>query len=92
MNRYIAVALLLLIAVAIALRLFPIRTTEAAEQDSFGACVSQVPVTWGQFKSGSEQSGIAFEDAHGTLRFITSFPCNGTVPPVALVVKRIPGN
>jgi hypothetical protein len=50
--------------------------------------VAEVPQSWGQFKGGSEQSGIAFEGSHGTLRFVTNFPCNGNVPAVALMVRR----
>jgi hypothetical protein len=51
-------------------------------------CVSSVPKEWGQFKGGSEQTGLAFEDSQGMLRFVTSFPCNGVTPPIALEVRR----
>jgi hypothetical protein len=36
-------------------------------------CVSTVPRSWGQFKGGSAQSGLAFEDPAGTLRFVTNY-------------------
>lgn len=84
------IAALLLLMITALLR--PFRTTKAAPQEIFGVCVSQVPADWGQFKGGSEQTGLAFEDRHGTLRFITSFPCNSAVPPVALEVRRTPAN
>ena len=71
---------------------FPDRTTKAAPQEPFGTCVSTVPQDWGQFKGGSQQAGVIFEDKQGTLRFVTSFPCNGVTPPVALVVRRTPKN
>jgi hypothetical protein len=53
-------------------------------------CVSSVPRAWGQFKGGSAQSGLAFEDPAGTLRFITNIPSDGT-PLVALEFRRMPG-
>jgi hypothetical protein len=42
---------------------------------------------WGEFKGGDAQSGFAFEDNTGTLRFLTNIPCGGT-PLVALEVRR----
>jgi hypothetical protein len=81
---------LLAILVLLVVKAFFAKSSETAKpaQTTFGSCVSQVPREWGQFKGGSEQSGIAFEDARGTLRFITNLPCNGSVPPVALEVRR----
>jgi hypothetical protein len=55
------------------------------------ACVSYVPRAWGQYRGGSQQSGLAFEEASGTLRFITNVPCDGT-PQVALELRRTPAN
>lgn len=94
MKRYGLLALALAALVAVGLRYWPTKTAAAAQTnlETLGTCVSQVPETWGQFEGGSEQTGIAFEDPHGTIRFVTNFPCNHTVPPVALIVKRIPGN
>jgi hypothetical protein len=37
-------------------------------------CVATVPKTWGGYRGGSAQSGLAFEDSNGTLRFITNLP------------------
>lgn len=50
-------------------------------------CVSTIPKAWGDYRGGSAQSGLAFEDANGTLRFITNLPC-GAVPNVALEIRR----
>ena len=69
------------------------RQLSAKPQTGFGqaACVSYVPRAWGQYRGGSQQSGLAFEDASGTLRFITNVPCDGT-PQVALELRRTPAN
>ena len=91
MRRQILETIFLVVLILVIVELFPAKTTKAAEQEVFGACLSQVPQAWGQFKGGSEHS-LVFEDTHGTLRLITSFPCNGVVPPVALEVRRTPGN
>jgi hypothetical protein len=50
-------------------------------------CVANVPKSWGAYKGGSAQSGLAFEDSAGTLRFLTNIPCDGT-PAVALEIRR----
>lgn len=57
----------------------------AAPQSS--QCVATVPKVWGEYRGGSAQSGLAFEDSNGTLRFITNLPC-GAVPTVALEIRR----
>ena len=69
------------------------RKVKAGAQLGIGQplCTSYVPRTWGQFRGGSQQSGLAFEDAAGTLRFVTSVPCQGT-PEVALEIRRTPAN
>jgi hypothetical protein len=54
-------------------------------------CVSFVPREWGAYRGGSAQSGLAFEDSAGTLRFVTNLPC-GAVPAVALEVHRGTGS
>jgi|GEM_PF-5077886 len=54
-------------------------------------CVASVPKAWGAYKGGSTQSGLAFEDSAGTLRFLTNIPCDGT-PAVALEIRRTGGN
>lgn len=91
-NRISHIALLIALATLIVAALLKsIHIVKAAPQQVFGVCVSQVPAEWGQFRGGSEQTGLAFEDHRGTLRFVTSFPCNGAVPPVALEVRRTTG-
>ena len=50
-------------------------------------CVAYVPSAWGEYKGGTSQSGLAFQDRDGTLRFITNFPCNSTPAP-ALEIRR----
>jgi hypothetical protein len=57
----------------------------AAPQDS--QCISIVPKAWGEYRGGSAQSGLSFEDSSGTLRFVTNLPC-GAVPIVALEIRR----
>lgn len=90
MSRKILKPIVLAVLILMIFKLFPAKTTKAAGQETFGMCVSQVPRAWGQFKGGSQQSGFAFEDAHGTLRFVTNLPCNGEIPLVALEVRRTP--
>ena len=89
-NRIVKVLLVVLILVGVKLLFFPTPSTKASPQETFGACVAQIPQDWGEFVGGSEQSGVAFKDRQGTLRFITNFPCNGTIPAVALEVRRSP--
>jgi hypothetical protein len=50
-------------------------------------CVANVPRSWGTFRGASTQSGLAFEDAGGTIRFLTNIPCSGS-PTVSLEIHR----
>jgi hypothetical protein len=61
----------------------------AAPQLGFGqaACVTYIPREWGEYQGGSQQSGLAFQDSAGTLRFFTNIPC-GSAPQVALEIRR----
>jgi hypothetical protein len=59
--------------------------TTLAPQDS--QCISIVPKAWGEYRGGSAQSGLSFEDSSGTLRFVTNLPC-GAVPIVVLEIRR----
>src|ERR1700742_1231852 len=52
-------------------------------------CVAGVPKSWGPFRGASAQSGLAFEDASGTIRFLTNVPCNGTPIPSLTVVRTV---
>jgi len=51
-------------------------------------CVASVPRSWGTYRGGSAQSGLAFEDSAGTLRFLTNIPCDGSTAVVALQIRR----
>jgi hypothetical protein len=66
-----------------------VRSTKADPQsNTFGSpCVSYVPQSWGEYKGGSYQTGLAFQDGKGTLRFVTNMPCDGTPLPV-LEIRR----
>jgi hypothetical protein len=77
-----------LIAIVLGVSLYA-RRAKAAPQDGFpqAACVSYVPQSWGDYQAGSQQSGLAFQDKNGTLRFLTTLPC-GAVPLVALEIRR----
>jgi len=50
-------------------------------------CVASVPKPWGTFRGASTQSGLAFEDSSGTIRFLTNIPCDG-IPSVSLEIHR----
>jgi hypothetical protein len=75
--------LLLLLCTAVDLR-----RTRANSQTTYGyTCVSYVPAEWGEFKGGNQQSGLAFQERTGTLRFVTNLPCDGIAQP-ALEIRR----
>jgi len=71
----------------IACRLYTTKAAPTPAQFWTPGCVATIPKAWGQFKGGDAQSGLAFEDNTGTLRFLTNIPCGGT-PLVALEVRR----
>jgi len=79
--RFSAVALLvLLISASLEVKANP--------QTTYGCtCVSYIPAEWGEFKGGNQQSGLAFQDRTGTLRFVTNLPCDATPQP-ALEIRR----
>jgi len=65
-----------------------LRSSNASWQTTYGyTCVSYIPAEWGEFKGGNQQSGLAFQDHTGTLRFVTSLPCDATPQP-ALEIRR----
>jgi hypothetical protein len=64
-------------------------TNTNALQSGDSQCVSTVPRSWGQYRGGSSQAGLAFEASDGTLRFVTNLPC-GSTPIIALEVLRTP--
>jgi hypothetical protein len=82
--RLFAVAILILLLAAAV----DVRSSKALQQTTFGyTCVSYVPADWGEFRGGDQQSGLAFQDRSGTLRFVTNLPCN-TTPQPALEIRR----
>jgi len=89
-NRIVKVLLVILLLIGAKLLFFSPKRAKAAPQEVLGACVANIPQEWGDDVGGSEQSGIAFRDKQGTLRFVTNFPCNGTIPLVALEIRRSP--
>ena len=63
-------------------------SSKANPQTTYGyTCVSYIPAEWGEFKGGNQQSGLAFQDRTGTLRFVTNLPCDATPQP-ALEIRR----
>jgi hypothetical protein len=90
-NPKVALTILVIFAVEIVL-LISLKTYAATPKKSDlqvwnPGCVAAVPKSWGAFKGGSAQSGLAFEDGAGNLRFLTNIPCGGT-PAVTLEIRR----
>jgi hypothetical protein len=67
------------------------RASNSVPLNSDSQCVTTVPRSWGEYRGGSNQAGLAFEASDGTLRFVTNLPC-GAVPIVALEVRRTTGS
>ncbi len=85
------VAVALVVVALVSLQIYAAAPKKPDPQVWTPGCVASVPKSWGQFKGGSAQSGLAFEDNAGTLRFLTNIPCDGT-PIVALEIRRTGGN
>jgi hypothetical protein len=77
----------LAIVALLSLKMYAAAPKKPAPQVWTPGCVANVPKSWGAYKGGSAQSGLAFEDSAGTLRFLTNIPCDGT-PLVALEIRR----
>jgi len=86
-KRISAICALALLAAAISTR-----STSADPQGlSYGStCVSYIPQAWGEFKGGSAQSGLAFQDSRGTIRFVTNATCDGTPIPALEIRRTVP--
>jgi hypothetical protein len=93
MRKVASKARVVVLLVVVFFASFSARRPKAAPQDAFpqAASVAYVPQLWGDYKGGSQQSGLAFQDRAGTLRFLTSLPCGG-FPLVALEIRRGSGN
>jgi hypothetical protein len=65
------------------------KRTKAASQLGFGQApwVTYIPRECGEYKGGSQQSGLTFQDSAGTLRCFTNIPC-GSAPQVTLEIRR----
>lgn len=82
--RFLAVSIVFLMISAS----LDVPSTRANSQTTYGyTCVSYIPAEWGEFKGGNQQSGLAFQDRAGTLRFVTNLPCDSTPQP-ALEIRR----
>ena len=82
--RFSAVAILILLVGAS----LDVPSSKASAQTTYSyTCVSYIPAEWGEFKGGNQQSGLAFQDRTGTLRFVTNLPCDAAAQP-ALEIRR----
>jgi hypothetical protein len=88
--RTIMVVALVILGALVSLKIYAAPEKPAPQVWTPG-CVASVPKSWGACKGGSAQSGLAFEDGAGTLRFLTNIPCDGT-PAVALEIRRTAPN
>jgi hypothetical protein len=88
--KSIAIAALTLATILLSFKLYaatPKPSQPAQPQMWTPGCTANVPRSWGTFRGASTQSGLAFEDASGTIRFLTNIPCSGT-PTVSLEIRR----
>jgi hypothetical protein len=85
-NKIIATVALVVVAL-ISVKTYAAAPKAPKPQVWTPGCVASVPRSWGVFKGASTQSGLAFEDSAGTLRFLTNIPCDGS-PVVALEIRR----
>lgn len=86
-TTYQIAAVTLLLAAVVSLKMYAASPKKPAPQVWTPGCVASVPKSWGTFKGASTQSGRAFEDSAGTLRFLTNIPCDGT-PVVSLEIHE----
>jgi hypothetical protein len=87
-NRNVMFAgLVLTLATLVSLKIYAATPKKPEPQVWTPGCVASVPRSWGTFRGASTQSGLAFEDAAGTLRFLTNIPCDGS-PVAALEIRR----
>lgn len=86
-SRRVRTITIVAIVVLISIKLYALKAATPPAQVWSPGCVSSVRKAWGQFRGGSAQTGLAFEDSAGTLRFVTNMPC-GATPLVALEVRH----
>lgn len=87
MSSFKVMSVVTLIILVISLKIYAGSPKAPTPQVWSPGCVASVPKSWGAFRGASTQSGFAFEDSAGTLRFVTNVPCDGT-PVVALEIRR----
>jgi hypothetical protein len=85
--RKVTLVLLAVLAL-VSWRVWAAKAKESTPQVWTPSCIASVPRSWGMYKGGSAQSGLAFEDSAGTLRFLTNLPCDGSAAAVALQIRR----
>jgi hypothetical protein len=84
--KTIAIAVVIAIVALLSLKVHA-ASSKPQPQIFAPGCIASVPKAWGTFRGASTQSGLAFEDANGTIRFLTNIPCQG-VPNVSLEIHR----
>ncbi|HEY2351921.1 MAG TPA: hypothetical protein VGH83_05390 [Candidatus Acidoferrum sp.] len=87
---YKIAAVIFVTALLVCLKAYAATPKKPAQQVVWPSCVATIPKSWGAFRGGSTQAGLAFEDSAGTLRFVTNVPCDGA-PVVALEIRRTAG-
>jgi hypothetical protein len=91
--KTIAIATLAIVTTLLSIKLYAATETPKPPQPTpqvwTPGCIANVPRAWGTFRGASTQSGLAFEDASGTIRFLTNVPCNGTPIPSLTVVRTV---
>jgi hypothetical protein len=89
--KTIAIATLAIVTTLLSIKLYAATETPKPPQPTpqvwTPGCIANVPRAWGTFRGASTQSGLAFEDASGTIRFLTNLPCSG-IPTVSLEIHR----
>jgi hypothetical protein len=91
--KTIAIATLTIATVLLSIKLYavtpkpPQPLQPAPPQVWTPGCIASVPKAWGTFRGASTQSGLAFEDASGTIRYLTNITCDG-IPSVSLEIHR----
>jgi len=90
--KIIAIAVLTITTALLSFKVYaatPKSPQPPTPQEWTPGCVAGVPKSWGTFRGASAQSGLAFEDASGTIRFLTNVPCSGTPIPSLTVVRTV---
>lgn len=85
--KTIAIVMLSIVTALLSFKVYAATPEPPKPQDWTPGCVAGIPKAWGTFRGASTQSGLAFEDANGTIRFLTNIPCSGT-PVASLTVLR----